>query len=185
MIMKNEYLLIFSSAFFYFLLLALLRFGYNFNGDWISLILGGLAGTAVLEADHFLYTLYTKPDEAISAEAREFLDNKRYGYFFNSVMAHREERIELSLHSALFAGVIILLTIFTITSTGSFLGAGLVLGLYLRYLLDAYEVYRKDPARLNRILFWQLKGIISEQQLKIFLFIILGGFIFSSILFIR
>jgi len=77
------------------------------------------------------------------------------------------------------------LAIFALTSSGSVMGAGVTLGVYLRYLMDIEEHYQSRPEILKKRLFWQLKMEVSGKAERIFLLLMLGGFILASGMFVR
>jgi len=54
----------------------------------------------------------------------------------------------------------------------------------LRYILDLGFLYKQGSFILKEKFFWQVKGEIDDKNQKIYLLLILFGFIFSSLLFL-
>jgi|GEM_PF-1316851 len=168
----------------FFLLLSFLKWGISFPLGTLLFVLGGIFGYILLEIDQFLYVFYTRPEEINSVTAIQLFKNRRYKEMVFFVLSHRDERKQLILHSAIMAPVLFLLSVFIITSSGSIFGMGLVLGIFLRYILDLGFLYKQGSFILKEKFFWQVKGEIDDKNQKIYLLLILFGFIFSSLLFL-
>lgn len=182
---KNK--IIFLSIIFlvYFLITGLLKWGVVFfNLGYLFLLLGGALGIFLLDIDHFLYVFYTRPEEQLSIDSRKLLAEKKYKETVLFILDHADLRKELVLHSAIFAPILFLLAVFIVTSSGSIFGSGLVLGLFLRYILDTTDLYMKDKEFLKERLFWNFSKV-DIKILKTFFGLLILAFVFSSALFLK
>jgi len=182
---KRNYLLLLGVGILYFILLDFLHFGFTFYWEEILVIMGGVAGLFLLDLDYFLYVFYVRPDDPLSFKAKDLFQKKDYRGMLGVIKEVSQTGYEFTLHSALFGPVIFILGVFVLTSSGSFFGAGLILGIFLRYIWDSWELQRKNPTELNKKLFWQIKTEVSLQTQKIFLLTLLVGFLTCSGMFIR
>lgn len=87
------------------------------------------------------------------------------------------------LHSALFQATLTFLAFYIVTSSGSFFGSGLVMGMVL-HLIKEEIGESKNPERLNRILFWNIQREITAKEQKIYLGVIFTLFVLETIFLI-
>lgn len=173
----------------YFLLLSFLHWGFSFNWGEILVVIGGVAGFCLLEIDNVLYVFLNRPEEEISKRARGAFFNKNYRDFFKILAEVGETKNKRILHSFIFAPVDIILAIYIITSSGSPLAAGLVLGLLLSYTIYIFNLFRKEKQSgtdlLSEKVFWNAGFLVDERIKSIFITLLFSFFVFASILFIR
>lgn len=132
--MKKELYIHFGFTISYLLVLSILNgwFKLSFYGLWI----GGLIGTLLPDADHFVYAYFLRPQELTSQRARHLVFKKEYLNSIRLLFDTRKERTNLIFHSVLFQLIFIVVTFLIITSSGSVFGIGLVLSFYIHMLVD-------------------------------------------------
>jgi hypothetical protein len=165
---------------FYFAIVSLLRFRLDWGLPlfWV----GGLIGSLLLDLDHLLYTLWIYPQELTSMRVKKMLEQRRFQEAIELLVDTRQERKKISFHSVIFQAVIPVFAFFVLTSTGSMLGAGLVMGLYLRTLDEQFRDFRK---RGNiESWFWQVQAEVSHRTQVLYFVAMLVVFIILSFLLI-
>ncbi|MBU1127113.1 hypothetical protein KKF11_02110 [Patescibacteria group bacterium] len=129
---KQKTINYFLPFFIWFLVVSLIRFKLNF--DLFFLLLGGVIGTALSDLDHLIFTFFVKPQEITSLRVKKYLQEKKIKELIRLLIDTRHERKFLVFHSVVFQTVLIVLVFFVLTSSDSFLGTGMVMGLMLRSL---------------------------------------------------
>lgn len=171
-------------CFLLFLSLTFLKWGMMIRPESALFISGGLLGIFLLDMDYLIFAFYTRPEDPLSIAARKCLAEKNYRELRRILGEIRENREELVLHGAFFGLILIVVVLFAVTSSGSVLGAGLALAILLGYLLDAAGLRQKNPLRLNKILFWQIRRAVTPLEQNYFLLAVAGGFLFGLLLFV-
>lgn len=149
---------------------------------WLSsliLFLGVLTGVYLLFLDRIVYT-FSYPQEQLSQQFTWLWKQKKWGQAMQLLDARRSEQQKLTFRSAIFMVVWVFLAFFALTSTAGIFGKGVVMGLMLHILYDAWRLQRMDSGRLNTRLFWQLGRNFSHEEQLVFLWIITGTFIWLS-----
>ena len=113
----------------------------SFAGSWFDLDhlifwLGGLIGILLIYIDHFVYAFFLNTSESVSQQAAGMANNKNYGKALEILLKGHSQKDRLIFHSALFQVVFIVFAFFVLTSTGSLLGRGIVLGMLSHLLVD-------------------------------------------------
>lgn len=164
----------------YFAIISILRLKL----DWgLALFwLGGLIGSYLLELDHLLYTLWINPHELTSMRVRKLFEQRRLQEGMLMLVETRQERKRLSFHSVIFQAVLPILAFFVLTSTGSMLGAGLVMALFLRTLYEQLRDFRKRGDIKNWL--WQIKTEVPHRIQVLYFVGMLGLFVLLSLLLI-
>ena len=152
---RNQLLIVFI----WLVLVTLLRWRWHWS--LIFLWLGGIMGHYLLDLDHLLYALWIYPHELTSMRFKRLLEQSRFRDAIDLLADTRQERKRLTLHSVVFQAVLPIFSFFVLTSTGSMLGAGLVMGLYLRSLEGLFTDFRKLGHIKNW--FWQVRGEVPQQ----------------------
>lgn len=164
-------------------LITLLRWSWHWN--LISLWLGGLLGTFLLDIDHLLYVFWIYPQEPTSMKARQLIEQSRFKEALILLSDTHEERLRKPFHSALFQPIFYVFCFFVLTSTGSLFGAGLVLAMALQLLREELELLLKGrEENLHRWLFWQVKTEVSLRNQKFFVILMLLIFLGLNLLLI-
>jgi len=170
-------------TFVWLVLTTLLRWSWHWN--LISLWLGGLLGTFLLDIDHLLYVLAIYPHELTSMRVKRLIDQRQFKDALVLLADTRGERVKLPFHNALFQPIFYVFCFFVLTSTGSLFGAGLVMTMALHLLMDEFELLLAGRDEyLRKWLFWQVKGEVSLQNQKFFVFLMLLVFLGLNLLLI-
>ena len=147
--------------------------------NWIWWVVGTLIGVLILYLDRVVYT-YSYPAEQLSQQFSWYWKQKQYGTALALLDTRRLEQEKLTFRSALFMVVWVPLAFFALTSTSALFGKGVVMGLMLHILADAWRLQRTDPQRLHTRLFWQIKREISRGEQTAFLYIVSALFVLFS-----
>lgn len=146
---------------------------------WGWWLLGVSGGVLMLFLDRVAYT-YAYPEEQLSQQFTWFVKNKQFAQAFAVLDARRNEQARLTFRSAIFMIVWIPLAFFALTSTSAMFGKGVVMGLMLHILYDAWRMQKIDPEALNRRLFWQIRRTFSNEEKIIFMSILSAFFVWFS-----
>lgn len=153
--------------------------------SWLVFCLGALLGTFVLDLDHVFYVLLIHPEEETSQKVKHLIKQKEYKEAFLFLVNTHLERTKLSFHNAVFQVFFMVFCFWVLTSTGSWLGKGLVMAMALHLLKDIYHCLLKGKEDfLRRWLFWPLKREVSFSEQKIFVILMLLIFLGLNLLLI-
>lgn len=175
----------------YFFLLALLRFKLDLGLFW--LLVGGLVGTYILDVDHLIYWFVSHPEKEDSGKALEITRRIRgirgirdiAGELYQLGQQYHNEHLHMVFHTISFQLILLILTVYVLSSSGSYFGAGLVLAINLHLLKDIWQdyVFRGKEALADYFL-WQIKGWGVERYLKEYLILVSLVFGLISLVFI-
>ena len=120
-------------------------------GDWrmwagnLVLVAGRVIGWLLVEGDHLLYALACDPANPTCSMVKTYLQKRQWKAAWEALEKTKAERTKLPIKNMLTALVVAGVGIWVVTSSGSFLGAGVVLGLGVRLLWEMLtdEDYRK------------------------------------------
>jgi len=132
--MKRELFIHFSFWFAFFVFLAVLKH-YFALGYW-PFWLGGIVGVVLPDLDHIIYVYFVKPQE-LTSQRVNYLVNK--GDLWRSIellYETRNERMGLIFHTIFFQLIFFVLTFWTMSSSGSLFGRGIVLSFILHLSVD-------------------------------------------------
>lgn len=181
--------IVFLSYFFGLVILRIfsrLRF-FSFFEIFESLIFvfGGLVGWWLLKTDRLVSAYFLEPQTQLSYHIRYLVEKFKPLKLFRLLRERKKEQKRLVFRSAFFQVGWLFLAFFTITSTTSFLAKGMVLGLGLHLLFDEIKDWRRKGLNFVRDwLFWQIKRTVTLKEAKIFLWIMISGFVFLSLIMI-
>lgn len=155
---------------------------WRFEGiKLFSWFLGGVIGWNLLVFDAVAYIYFTHPEGLMAGNSRQILHQKgiwEWLKFLFSVKVNDKP----ALRSVLFLTAWVVLAFFAVTSTSSFLGKGVVMGLGLHLLLENWQLQIRNPQVLNSRLFWQIKRVISMKEQKYYLYLFSFLFVILTIL---
>ena len=146
---------------------------------WIWWVIGVMVGVLVLFADRIAYT-YSYPGTQISQQFAWYIKEKKYMTALDLLDARRLEQERLTFRSSLFMAIWVPLSFFALTSTSGLFGKGVVMGLMLHILSDAWKLQKLDPRRLHIRLFWLIKRVITDEERLVFLSVITAFFVVFS-----
>lgn len=148
--------------------------------NWMLWMIGVICGVLILFADRIVYT-YSYPGAQISQQFNWYIKQKQYLTALNLLDDRRLEQERLAFRSALFMTIWVPLAFFALTSTPALFGKGVVMGLMLHILMDAWRLQKVEPRRLHIRLFWLIKRAITDEERLIFLWVVTGFFVLFSI----
>lgn len=147
--------------------------------NWIWWLTGVVVGVLILYLDRVVYT-YSYPSEQLSQQFSWYWKQKQYGTALAVLDTRRLEQEKLTFRSAVFMAVWVPLAFFALTSTPVLFGKGVVMGLMLHILADAWRLQKTDPQRLHTRLFWQIKREITAGEQLGFMYVMSAIFILFS-----
>ena len=117
-------------------------------GFWLGNVLlaaGWIIGWMMAEGDHLMYALVCDPSSPTCSMVRTYTSIGQWRMAWKTLEATKAERTKLPIRNMLSVLVVTGVGLWVITSSGSFLGSGVVLGLCTRLLLDLWKEtdYRK------------------------------------------
>jgi hypothetical protein len=129
--------LLFNIVFLLIITLLNSWFSFAFWPFW----LGGLIGMSIPFLDSLFYIYLLRPLELSSQRAKYLISKKQFRQVVGFIQETRADRGNMIIHSFLFEVVLIGLTILIITSSGSLIGLGLCMGIFLHLLVDQLSDY--------------------------------------------
>lgn len=158
-----------------------LNFWWSLVKDGFGWFCGGFLGWNLLFLDSVTDCYFTHPEKNLHEQAKAVFKQKGIWAWFK-FFSSREIREKSALRSVLFQLTWVFLAFFTVTSTVSWFGKGLLMALGLHLLLDQWQWQRKSPLDLNRQLFWQIKRPVSLEEQKNYLLIMTALFLLLTVL---
>lgn len=152
--------------------------------QWIGFIVGGAIGWNLAFLDMVAYIYILHPEVQLSQQISYQIKNKQYKQAFELIKRRQSEFDKLTVRSALFQVAWVVLAVFTLTSVPSLFGKALVMGLGLRILIDEWREWFKDKNKLKNWLFWQIKREVSIDELKWYMYIMTGIYLYLAWLLI-
>jgi hypothetical protein len=107
-----------------------------FDIYYITFWIGGVVGTILPDFDQLVYVYLLKPTDLSSQRIGSLIQQKNLKAAMRVMATTRSERKHLIFHTVQFQLVFLALALLIITSTGNFLGRGIVLGVMLHLIID-------------------------------------------------
>ena len=117
-----------------FILFSIFRGWLSFS-YWLFWV-GGVLGSIIPELDQLLYIFLINPQELSSQRVIYLIKNRNFAGALRLIIETKSERHNLIFHSDTFLVVSGILFIWILSSSGSILGSGIVLGLLTHLLID-------------------------------------------------
>jgi hypothetical protein len=146
---------------------------FVFNTSILWWLLGAMIGFLFVFGDRLVYSLVSRPEEALSIQIKELFVKGKIAEGLKLLLAERYDQKELVMRSFLFLVMWAVLAFFTVTSVTNFFARGLVLGIGTHLIFDLIYDYRNDKERLD-MWFWQIKRTLEPEEKRWFV-IIMGG----------
>ena len=112
--------------------------GINYLGCTL-LAVGWILGYYLGDADHLFYAFVCNPQELSCMRVKEELTNRRWRSAWAMLKSTSAERTRLPVHNILTTGVVALMGIWMVTSSGNLLASGLVIGLSVRLVWELWQ----------------------------------------------
>lgn len=165
-------------------LVIIIRWKWDINALWLWL--GGLVGTFLFDLDHLIYIFFVAPQEQNSLLARNLLLKGKIGQGIGLLASVHYERLRLPLHNAFSQIIIMIVCFWVLTSTNLIFAKGMVMAMALHLLKDEMELIREDNEKnMTEGVFWPVRAGIGYNNMKIFVFAMLGIFVIMNILLIK
>ena len=128
----------------------------------LLLVLGWLIGWGLAELDHLFYALVCDPQEVSCQRVKREIDLKRWKSAWGILESTKGERQKLPVRNVLTASVLAVTGVWIASSSASFVGLGMVLGLSGRLFMEAmaeknyqkwYWVFKREFSRVEHRLF--------------------------------
>ena len=146
---------------------------------WVWWVVGVVVGVMILFLDRLVY-VYSYPNEQLSRTVIHHYAQKDYVNMLAVLDLRRNEQNKLTFRSALFMVVWVLLAFFALTSTAGLFGKGVVMGLMLHILIDAWRLQKIDSQRLNERLFWQIGRTVRMEEQLVLMYAVSALFVIFS-----
>ncbi|MFC1790831.1 hypothetical protein ACFLZP_05125 [Patescibacteria group bacterium] len=148
----------------------------------VLLWLGASLGLVLYNLDHLAYLLWQVPGSQTALEFRRLLVKGDFKNGFSLLEKTCYQRDRLVGHSVVFQLVLMVLTLFTLSSTVSPFGKGLVMGLFLYSLINQGLLLLRGKS--IDCWFWQLKMKLGQAGEAFYFIGVLFVFFFFSRLLI-
>jgi hypothetical protein len=176
MFLLHLFLPIFYSLPFFFILKTVPQF--------LLFTFGVHLGFGLFFFDRFLHVFFIQPEHDLSQQVKAAWQKKNFPQMIRLVVAGRALQEKLVTRSILFFICYVAMAIFVLTSTGSILGSGIILGIGLHFCFDFLR-YRQDIHRFHQHFLWQLKKKLGEQEITALVASFCVFFIILSLLVIK
>lgn len=183
--MKRRIFFNFLIVLSYLLLIAILKFQFSSILSILIFISGGALSGFILQTDYFIYVFVTAVNDPVAENIKTLFKNKKYKEGLREITRNEKMFASLPFHSGMFLAIVFILSVFVITSSGNNFGIGLVLGLFLNYILYLIYLFTSDINFLKKRILWGIVGEINEQGITIFLGATVLLFLGASIMFLR
>jgi hypothetical protein len=144
-------------------------------------ICGYFVGFYFFLVDRFLHAFFLYPETEFNQLVQKALKDKKYLQMVKVLLQADTLQEKLLTRSILFFCIYIALTFFVMTSTGSIIGIGLMLGLGMHICLDLLS-HSKDTETFHKHFLWQLKRKLSQKEVERFVAGFIAFFGVASIL---
>lgn len=161
----------------YALLVGLLQYRTTLLPWFIGLMIGLL----LVLMDRWLYVWWLKPYEQLSIQIHYWWQRRDFIGSLKLLIERGNEQTKLMLNSMGMAVIWPLLTIYLITSTGSVVAAGIILGLGCRLTLLLMRDW-KDPVTTCTWFCWQIKRPLSLREVRVAVGTYLGCWLIINLL---
>jgi len=129
------------------------------------IILGVFIGFQILFFDRVLHAFYLYPETEFNQLVRSLWANKDYVGVVKALVQAETLQEKLLTRSTLFLIVYLLMTVFVLTSTGSVIGIGLMLGMGLHYTYDFWR-YSRFTEKFTKQYLWQIKRSFTDREIR-------------------
>ena len=165
----------------YFLAISLLGWQWDLNLVWFWL--GGILGMLFTYVDRLIHVYFTKPHEQLSQQIQHLVKSNRFTETIRLLKSRGNEQRYLAARSVFFMGAFIPAAFYVITSTGSAIATGLVMGIGLNLVIDGITGL-KDLSALKWWLFWPIKRDFSDKEAKVVVIVFTTLFFLLSLMLV-
>jgi len=148
----------------------------------ILFVVGALIGWQMVWFDKIAFIYILHPEAQLSQQVKFYIKQKQYRRAMRLLDERETEMDKLTTRSVLFQVAWVGLGLFAVTSVANFFGRMLVMSLGLRIMVEEWEEYKADKQALNKLLFWQIKREVSDKELKRYLQVMTGLFLWLTLM---
>lgn len=124
--------------------------------ETLWLLTGGLLGMVMPVVDRLVYVYYVQPQEQLSVHVKALVARRRLVEALRLLSDRRLEQVKLAMNNVLFVVGWVGLAVFMVTSSGSELARGVMLGVGLDLVYDMVTDLKQKDYLVSR-LFWPVK----------------------------
>jgi hypothetical protein len=151
---------------------------------FLQFFVGVQVGFLIFFIDRIFHVFFVDPESEFSQLIRGEWLKKRYRGALRMLARGRDLQKKLTTRSVLFLLIYVPIALFVLTSTGSYFGMGLVLGLGLHYCYDFIQ-YRRDLTKFHDHFLWQVKRPFSKIEINSMIAVFIIFFTLISLLMFR
>lgn len=148
---------------------------------FIEFVGGVYLGFGLLFLDRLLHIFLIEPESQFSQSLHQALKKKQILRIARAILTANTMQKQLITRSALFLVAYVALALYIITSTGSAIGIGMILGIGLHYCFD-FLLYKRDLELLRSHFLWQLKREFAQQEVNALFLVICVFFLLLTLL---
>lgn len=135
----------------------------------VSIVAGIIVGWLIPWLDKIAYIYILHPETQVAQYVKYLLAKKEWKNAWVSLNKRGKEFDKLTTRGILFRLLWVVLAFFAVTSASGWFGKTMVLVLGARLLMAEWQEFLKDKAELKQKLTWQIKGELSDAELKLYL----------------
>ena len=157
----------------YFALISLVRFRLDIS--LLTWFIGGVLAAVFLVFERLLHFLWLHPELDEASQIKHLVQSRQFASLFRLLISQNVRASRLLGLSVLFLASWIVLALFIVSSSPSFLAKGLVMGIGLRPALLMLRHWNQPKAIADQ-LFWQIKRPLSDKEIHMLSFIFIALF---------
>lgn len=151
-----------------------------------SLAIGSLLGVSLIDLDHLIYIFFIAPEEDNSVRVRALFKGGASGEAVRLMAETHYGRTKLSLHNAGAILILGIMSFWILSSSVSWIGKGMVTGMFLHLLKDHLEgLLEGREENVRETLFWPLRDGVPVAGARAFVIVMLLVFLGLSWMVVR
>lgn len=144
--MRKKFPLRFISIILFVGFVILLKQWFNIGG--VLFAIGAVVGLFLPYLDFVAYLYFLEPTSALSIETKKILKSRNFFSITNELYLNPAVRSKLVFHTGYFYILILILTIFVVTSSASLFGRGMILSFTLSLLFSqVFDFVKTDDLK--------------------------------------
>jgi hypothetical protein len=151
----------------------------HYREMWLGWVIGMVLALGLSIFDRLLYVFWLKPYEQLSIQIQYWIKRRDVVAAWSLLAERGNEQTRLVLRSAGFAILWPVLMIYVLTTTGSIVAVGIMVGLGLDLVVSIIADWEK-PQQIASWFCWQIKRPFSNHEVQT----IAGSFVFLWLLFL-
>lgn len=152
--MKHKFTIYLIPTVIIFLIISIFWVIFNVtNIELLYLAIGLIIGMIIIDSDHFIFWFFLKPKNEESKLVKLAIKDKNIKSVAKIVQSSHRVHHNLVFHHYFFQVILVLFSLFILTSTQNTIISALILGLNLHLVIDEIIDYKYDPKTLQKWLF--------------------------------